>query len=111
MRYLSASRAPGVQRQTWTTDFTEAVRASLITAAEDFEGVTAHWLHHQAQDAGAVLVSVDRMLRYTARTFVAGDHDLVLVDDQADSGLLLAWDHLPEIDEYELLRWGAYRAT
>ena len=50
------------------------------------------------------------MLRHTARTFVAGDHDLVLVDNEADSGVRLAWDHLPESDEFELLRCGAYRA-
>jgi hypothetical protein len=36
-RYLSASGAP-VQRQSWTTDLTEAVRASLIAAAEELRG-------------------------------------------------------------------------
>jgi hypothetical protein len=73
--------------------------------------VTAYWLHHRAPGAGAVLVSVDRMLRHAARTFVPGDGDLGLVEDEAGSGVRLAWDHLPESDEYELLRWGAHRAT
>ena len=91
------------------SDLAEDVRASLVATAERLAGIPAYWLHRLSADVGAVLVPVDRVLRHAARTFTQGDHDIVLVSDDGESGARLAWDHVPDGDEYELVRWGQYR--
>jgi hypothetical protein len=110
-RSLIAARNADVQRQAWASDLAEEVRASLVATAEPLAGVQAYWLYRLSADVGAVLVPVDRMLQHAARTFAPGDYDVVLVGDDGESGVRLAWDHLPDGDEYELVRWGAYRRS
>jgi hypothetical protein len=88
------------------------VQATLVSAAEPLSDAAGYWLHRWSHDARAVRVSVSPMLRHAADTFPSGDHDLVLVSDNANDGIRLAWDHLPGGNEYELVRWGAFgRAT
>ena len=38
-----------------------------------------------------------------------GDYDLVLVTANAEDGLRVAYDHLPDNDEFELVLWGRFR--
>ena len=108
-RSLIAASKPDLQRQVWTSDLADDVRTSLVVTAEHLAGVPAYWLHRLSPYVGAVLVPVDRVLRHAARTFTPGDYDVVLVSDDGGSGVRLAWDHLPDGDEYELVRWGVYR--
>jgi hypothetical protein len=80
---------------------------TVATLAAHLSGVMAFWLHRLSIDAGGVRVDAGATLAHT--TFAEGDHDLVLVSDEAEDGLRLAWDRLPHADEFELLVWGAFR--
>jgi hypothetical protein len=63
-------------------------------------------LFHRGKPVGPLRPPI---VLHAARTFTPGDYDLVIVGDNGDEGLRLAWDHLPRGDEYELVRWGTYR--
>src|SRR4051794_3847609 len=108
-RYTTASSASDVQRQSWTDDLGADVRSTVLSAAGVLSDATGYWLHRWSKDTGAVTVPVGPMLAHAARTFGPGDYDLVLVSDEADDGIRLAWDHLPDTNEYELVRWGDFR--
>lgn len=107
-RYLTAARSASAQRTAWPGDQPQEVRGRLVALAEALTGATAYWLHRLSGDVGAVLVPVDLMLRDAARTFAPGDHDVILLGVDAADGMRLAWDHLPDRDEYELVCWGAF---
>lgn len=108
-RAVAAARDPSVQRRVWSTALAAEVEATVLADAERFTGQTAYWLHHSSSVVGAVEIPLDVLLRHVAVTFTAGDHDVVLVTAQGESGLRLAWDHLSAGDEYELVHWGKYR--
>ena len=105
--YLSASSGPAIQRQTWSTELRPEMATAVTGVAERLSGVRACWLHQLSDDTGAVRVDAAAVLAHT--TFSEGDYDLILVSDNADDGLRLAWDHLPDRDEFELVLWGSFR--
>jgi hypothetical protein len=55
----------------------------------------------------AVLVPVSAVLRHTA-AHLSQRSGVTLVTAEADSGLVLTWDHLAYADEYSLLTWGRF---
>ena len=105
-RYVSAAVGKNVQRRTWSPGSIDEIDPVLASVANNLPA-RAYWLHRLSAKAGAVRVRPAPVIRNIA--FSEGDHDLVLVTHAAEDGFRLAWDHLPDRDEFELVLWGSFR--
>jgi hypothetical protein len=105
--YLAAASDPSAQRQTWSRLLVHELRTTMASLAAELEGVETWWLHRLSETAGAVRVDAAALLRNTE--FSERDYDLVVLTADADDGLRVAYDHLPDRDEFELILWGRLR--
>jgi hypothetical protein len=89
----------------WGDRLAGEVTMALRTLGDRLEGDHAYVI--LCDPLEAVRIPVGPLLRHTA-AHLSRDTDVTLVTGEADSGLVLTWDHLPNADEYSLLTWGRF---
>lgn len=94
-----------VSHRIWGTRLTGEVAVTLRAVSDRLDGAEAYLL--QRDPLEAVLVPVGPVLR-DAAAHLSERSDLTLVSAEAESGLVLGWDHLAYADEYSLMTWGGF---
>ncbi len=94
-----------VSHRIWGDRLAGEVARTLVELADRLDEAEAYLLWRDPPEA--VLVTVGAMLRHTAE-HLSPQSDLTLISGDAQSGLVVAWDHMSYADEYSLLTWGGF---
>ena len=94
-----------VSHRIWGTRLAGEVAVTLRAVSDRLDGAEAYLL--QRDPLEAVLVPASAVLRHAA-AHLSERSDVTLVSADAESGLVLAWDHSAYADEYSLMTWGGF---
>lgn len=106
-RRLSSRRrvSTSFSHRIWGARPAGEVAVTLRAVSDRLDGAETYLLHRDPLEA--VLVPVSAVLRHAA-AHLSERSDVTLVSAEAESGLVLAWDHLAYAAEYSLMTWGGF---